>query len=116
MSNVSILPSLIALALVIAMIPAALWVLKRTQALRAPQDGALRLVAGLAVGPRERIAVVNVAGRSLVVGITAQSITHLATLDEAVEAPQGGLAAGGTVTTAFAQMLASRLQKGRGDV
>lgn len=114
MNTVSILPSLVAFALVIALIPVALWALKRTQALRGSHDGVLRLVAGLAVGPRERIAVVNVAGRSLVVGITAQSITHLATLDEAVEAPAvPGVAA--SAQTAFAQMLASRLRKGRDD-
>ena len=113
-STVSLLPSLAAFALVIALIPAALWMLKRTQSLRGAHDGALQLVAGLSVGPRERIAVVNVAGRSLVVGITAQSITHLATLDEPLAAPPAGLPAGGA-TTAFAQMLAGRLHKGRRD-
>ena len=90
MSAVSLFPSLLAFALVIALIPAALWVVKRTQALRPSRDGALQLVAGLALGPRERVAVINVGGRSLVVGVTAQSITHLATLDTQIPAPRDG--------------------------
>lgn len=117
--SVSILPSLAAFVLVIAMIPAAIWLLKRTQAMRPARDGALQLVAGLAVGPRERIAVVNVGQRALVVGITAHGITHLATLDEALPvppAPRPGAAAVAAVGagSAFAQTLAARLRARRG--
>ena len=116
MPPVSILPSLAAFALVIAAIPAALWVLKRAQALRPSAAGTLQLVAGLSLGPRERIAVVNVGGRALVVGITAQSITHLATLDEPVQVePAGSALAAGPASGAFARVLAARLHKGRQD-
>jgi flagellar protein FliO/FliZ len=79
----SILPSLIAFAAVLLMIPGVLWLVKRSQSLRPRQGGgALAVVAGVAVGPRERIAVVQAAERFLVVGITGQSIALLATLDE----------------------------------
>ena len=114
MSSVSVLPSLFAFALVIALIPAALWVLKRAQALRPARDGALHLVAGLALGPRERVAIVNVGDRSLVIGITAQSITHLATLHTQIAAPNAD--ADGKPLAPFAQLLASRLRKGRSNV
>ena len=120
--SVSILPSLAAFVLVIAMIPAAVWLLKRAQAMRPARDGALQLVAGLAVGPRERIAVVNVGERALVVGITAHGITHLATLDAPLPLPQGpqpGAAAAAAVAavgagSAFAQTLAARMRARRG--
>ena len=68
----SLLPSLLAFVAVIAMIPLALWLMK---------SGPLTLVAGLSMGPRERIAVVQAGGRYLVVGVTAQSINVLSTLD-----------------------------------
>lgn len=113
MNSVSVLPSLFAFALVIALIPAALWVLKRAQALRPARDGALQLVAGLALGPRERVAIVNVGDRSLVIGITAQSITHLATLDVQITPDDPAITGHGKALAPFAQVLASRLRKGR---
>ena len=78
----SILPSLLAFVAVLAMIPLALWLMKRTQGLRPRASGPLSMVAGLSLGPRERIAVVQAAGRYLVVGITGQSITLLSELPE----------------------------------
>lgn len=84
----SLMPSLLAFAAVIAMIPVALWLMRRV---RTPRDagGPLALVAGLSVGPRERIVVLRAADRHLVVGITGQSMTLLAELDQAPE-PQRG--------------------------
>ena len=76
------LPSLLAFVAVVLMIPGALWLVKRAQAVRTGSSGPLSVVAGVAVGPRERIAVVQAAGRYLVVGVTGQSMTLLATLDE----------------------------------
>ncbi|MCL4747541.1 MAG: flagellar biosynthetic protein FliO [Burkholderiaceae bacterium] len=78
----SMLPSLIAFAAVLLMIPAALWLARRAQGLRQGGSNALAVVGGLTVGPRERIAVVRAAGSYLVVGITGQSMTLLATLDD----------------------------------
>jgi flagellar protein FliO/FliZ len=78
----SLVPSLIAFLGVIALIPVALWVMKRAQSLRPGAGGPLAIVAALSTGPRERIAVLNAGGRYLVVGITAQQMTLLATLDE----------------------------------
>ncbi len=79
--NVSVWPSLIAFVAVVAAIPFVLALVKRAQQLRPARHGPLHLVAGLAVGPRERIAVVEAGGRWLVVGITPQAISLLATLD-----------------------------------
>lgn len=77
----SLLPSLIWFAIVVALIPIALAVVKRAQRLKPGRGGIVRLVGGLAVGTRERIAVVEAGGRWLVVGITAQAVTLLTELD-----------------------------------
>ncbi|MFT3802849.1 MAG: flagellar biosynthetic protein FliO [Burkholderiaceae bacterium] len=79
----SVWPSILAFVVVIGLIPLALAVVKRAQNLRPQQQGALRLVGGLSVGPRERIAIVEADGQRLVVGITAQSIRLLTRLDDA---------------------------------
>ena len=79
----SMLPSLIAFAAVLLMIPAALWLARRAQGMRQGSGStALAVVGGITVGPRERIAVVRAAEQYLVVGITGQSMTLLATLDD----------------------------------
>lgn len=96
--SASLLPSLLAFVAVLAMIPAAVWLLRRSQAPRAGR-GPLAVVAGLAMGPRERIVVIRAADRHLLVGITAQSIALLAELDRwpadtaTGDAPAAGAAA-----------------------
>ncbi len=82
----SVWPSILAFIVVIGLIPLALAVVKRAQGLRPRQQGALRLIDGLSVGPRERIAIVEAGGQRLVVGITAQSIRLLTRLDDAAGA------------------------------
>jgi flagellar protein FliO/FliZ len=86
----SLVPSLLAFIAVIAMIPAALWLMKRAQVLRPGAAGPLSIVAGLSMGPRDRIAVIQAGGRYLVVGITAQQMTLLAQLDQWPGASAGG--------------------------
>ncbi len=87
--NASLLPSLLAFVAVLAMIPLALWLLRRLQTPRSTR-GPLAVVAGLALGPRERIVVVRAADRHLLVGITGQSMALLAELDRWPAEPAGG--------------------------
>jgi flagellar protein FliO/FliZ len=79
----SALGSFAVLLLVIAAIPLVLWLVKRISQLPAAGSGPLTLAASLAVGPRERIAVIKVEERWLLVGITAGSINTLAELASA---------------------------------
>ena len=79
----SALGSLAVLLLVIAAIPLVLWLVKRLSQLPSTGSGPLTLAATLAVGPRERIAVIKVEERWLLVGITAGSINTLAELASA---------------------------------
>ena len=113
MSNVSILPSLFAFALVIAMIPAALWVLKRTPVGGgASSRGGLRTVDARALAPQQRVLTVEVGQgeerRWLVLGVTAQQINLLYTLSPA-EAPQPT-----DVAAPFAQLMTRLSGRERG--
>jgi flagellar protein FliO/FliZ len=95
--NTSLLPSLLAFVAVLAMIPAALWLLRRAQSPRATR-GPLAVVGGVALGPRERIVVLRAADRHLLVGVTAQSMTLLAELERWPSEP-------GAQAGAFASLL-----------
>jgi flagellar protein FliO/FliZ len=71
--------SLLMLALVLAAIPASLWVMKRLQNIRpASAPRLMEITSQVALGPRERVVVLRIPGRELVLGVTAQQITLLA--------------------------------------
>lgn len=75
-------PSLLMLAL-IAGLGLAAWLLRRSPIGPASRGGALAVFGAVPVGARERIALVRADQTWLVVGITSQTITLLAELDEA---------------------------------
>jgi flagellar protein FliO/FliZ len=76
--------SLLSFALVIALIPVALWLLRRTPLGGAAQGQALRSVAVLPLSTTQRIVTVEVgrgaARQWLVLGVTPQGITTLHTM------------------------------------
>lgn len=73
--------SLLALIFVIGLILALAWVARRLPGAGIRGHNGLRVVASLAVGMKERIVVVAVGERQLVLGVTSQQITVLQTLD-----------------------------------
>ncbi|TDP71608.1 FliO/MopB family protein [Roseateles toxinivorans] len=99
---------------IIAMIPLALWLLKRTPMGGAASGGLMRTVAVLPLSPNQRLLTVEVGQgeerRWLVLGVTSQQITTLHTM-----APQGDVPAGlvGLQAAPFAQLL-SRFRSGGG--
>ena len=99
------LSSLLWFIAIIVMIPAALWLLKRTPMGGATGNGVLRSVAALPLSASQRIVTVEVgqgeARRWLVLGVTAHSITTLHTLQPQAEA----LPALAPAVPAFAQLL-----------
>ena len=108
------LSSVIWFIAIIAMIPVALWLLKRTPMGGGAGQGMLRSVAALPLSANQRIVTVEVgqgdARRWLVLGVTAQSITTLHTME-----PQGELpAAQVTPVPGFAQLL-GKLRQDRGN-
>jgi flagellar protein FliO/FliZ len=81
MSTGSLLSSLAWFIAILALIPLALWLWKRTPAGGASAQGPMRSVAVLPLAPNQRLVTVEVgrgdARRWLVLGVTAQSITTL---------------------------------------
>jgi len=70
----------VALIIVAGAAAAATWVLRHWKGSIARREGPLQLVHVIALGPRERLALVKIGGRYLVVGITPTSISRVAEL------------------------------------
>lgn len=118
-------------ALVLALIPAGLWLLKRSGwqpggglALPGRRSG-LKLVESLAIGPQQRLVTVEIGDGAqrhrLVLGVTAQSITTLRELtplpaEQAVPAPDatrtGWLAQWTAAATSLPGVLPARAEVG----
>lgn len=75
------------LAAVIAALLGGLWLLKRVSAPRGAAAGALRVIAGAAVGTRERVVLVEIGETWLVVGVAPGQVSALHQM------PRGQLAA-----------------------
>lgn len=106
--NNSLLPLLWFVA-IIALIPLALWLLKRTPLGSGAAQGQMRSVAVLPLSPNQRIITVEVGQgedrRWLVLGVTPQQISTLHVMPPQAEAPSAPAAP-------FAQQLMARM---RGD-
>jgi flagellar protein FliO/FliZ len=89
---------------IVGLIPLALWLLKRTP-LAGAGSGPLRAVAMLPLSASQRVAIVEVGSgaqrRWLVLGLTAQGIQRLATME-----PQAEGVPGAEPPPGFAQLLA----------
>ena len=69
-----------ALVVVLALIPLAMWLLKRMGGGVPGSAAGLRVVSQLPLGPRERIVIVEAGDRWLLLGVTAASINRVGTL------------------------------------
>jgi flagellar protein FliO/FliZ len=72
-----LLQMLAGLALVVGLIFASLWLLKKISAPRGATAGLLRVVAGTAVGPRERVVLVEIGDDWLVLGVAPGQVNTL---------------------------------------
>ena len=114
------LNSLIWFIAIIAMIPVALWLLKRSPMMAGAGQGVLKSVAALPLSQNQRIVTVEVGSgeerRWLVLGVTPQSITTLHTMAPQDVAAPGAPGAPGTVAaeTPFVQLL-NRFKKNGGN-
>lgn len=79
----SLVQMLLGLAVVIGLLYASLHVLKRLGVGAGQSAGLIKVRGATAVGPRERVVLVDVAGKVLVLGVTPGRITALHTLDAA---------------------------------
>jgi flagellar protein FliO/FliZ len=102
--------AMLGLAIVLALIFATGWVMRRIAPARAGGDGPLRIVASRALGARERIVLVEVAEQWVMVGVAPGNVRSLATM------PRGTLPTSATTpANAFTALLARAAQKARGD-
>ena len=112
------LSSLFWFALIVAMIPFALWLLRRTPLGGAAAGGpaGLRSVGMLQIGPGQRIVTVEVGSgeerRWLVLGVTAQNISTLHTMAPQADAMPPAPGGPGAAPT-FAQLLGRLRTKDR---
>src|SRR6185295_7935074 len=104
------LTSLLWFIAIIVMIPAALWLLKRTPIGGAGSQGVMRSIAVLPISQNQRIVTVEVGSgderRWLVLGVTPQSISTLHSMAPQAEVPPPAMR-----VAPFAQML-DKLRRG----
>lgn len=86
--------TLAALLLVVGLILGLAWLLKRLPGTGLRPMAGLRVVASLAVGPRERVVIVDCGGQQLLLGVTQHNVNLLHSLPEPLlDAPsQAGFA------------------------
>jgi flagellar protein FliO/FliZ len=106
--------SLLGFIVVIALIPVALWLLKRTPMGGGAAHGTMRAVAALPLSPNQRLITVEVGQgdqrKWLVIGVTPQQITTLYTMEPG---PDAAPAAGQPVVPPIAQLL-NKLRRDQG--
>ncbi|HEY4037174.1 MAG TPA: flagellar biosynthetic protein FliO [Burkholderiaceae bacterium] len=79
-SGPSLTPLLVGLLFVLALIPAAAWLMRRAGLGQPAAASGLRVVAQLPLGPRDRVVIIEVADRRWLLGVSAAGIQRLGTL------------------------------------
>ena len=105
-SGWSVFQALLGLALVLAAIYFSAWLLRRFAPGQALPGGGIRVIGGVAVGPKERLVVVEVADTWLVVGVAPGSVTPV----HQMARPEGGAEAVSAPPPAFAVWLKQAMQ------
>ncbi|WIX01444.1 flagellar biosynthetic protein FliO [Pseudomonas sp. AR5] len=101
---------LLGLLLVIGLIFLLAWLLRRVQQLNPRGPQAIKLISSQALGPRERLVLVQVGGEQVLIGLAGGRITPLHVLKEPVLMPDAEPA-----NPEFAQRLMDLLGKGNKD-
>lgn len=86
-ANLDVLSVLISLLAVLALIVACAFLLKRFQPMQKNLAG-MKIISSLHLGSKERLVVVEIDNKQLLLGVTAQQITHLKTLETPLEVAQ----------------------------
>lgn len=103
-----------ALLLIIAVIFACTWLLRRLGMGRGASGQQLRVVAGKAVGNREKVVIVEVEDTWLVLGVTSNSINKLHQLPARASTPPAtGNAPDNPFAKRFAAALKQNMQRGK---
>ena len=106
LSFANILNLILGLGLVVGLILGLAWLLRRLGHFQAGSDSRLRIIGGLSLGGRERLILVQVDNKRLLLGVTPGNIQSLCELGES---PQNDTE---TNTHQFQQKLDENLRKG----
>lgn len=90
-----VLQVLFGLAIVLGAVAATAWLLKRFAPGQVSAGGAIRLIGGIAVGPKERVVLVEVGETWLVVGVAPGQVTALHNMPRIANLPETNAQAGG---------------------
>ncbi len=101
---------LLGLLLVIGIIFLLAWLLRRVQQIVPREGQVIKIVATQALGPRDRLVLVQVGGEQILLGLSPGSITSLHVMNEPVHLPDAEPA-----STEFAQRLMELLGKDQKD-
>ena len=99
------------LAIVVSVIVFLTWMIKKVSGINANLSGTIKVVSGVHVGQREKIALVQVGEKQILVGITSTAITKLYELEKNIELPDTNSTSTGT----FAEKLKLAISKGKQD-
>jgi flagellar protein FliO/FliZ len=99
------MPLALGLVVVVALIPAVAWLMRRSGLAARGTHAGLRVVAQLPLGPRERVVIIEAGDRRWMLGVSPAGITRLGTLPpgQAPDGPAGYPAAQGA--SRFAELL-----------
>ena len=90
------------LLLVVVVIFVFAWLVKKFNLNHQSQNGLIKIIAGLSIGTRDRIVLLQVGEEQILVGLTPGRIEKLHTLSQPLDAPEGQIA-----STSFAEKLNS---------
>lgn len=90
-----VLQVLLGLVIVLGTVAAAAWLLKRFAPGQVSAGGTIRLIGGIAVGPKERVVVVEVGETWLVVGVAPGQVTALHNMPRIANLPEANSLVGG---------------------
>ncbi|MCG9031483.1 flagellar biosynthetic protein FliO [Laribacter hongkongensis] len=108
----SLMQVALSLGVVLALIWGLAWLVRRVGQVGPAGARVVRQVGGTLVGGRERVVVVEVAGRWLVLGVTSQQVTLLTELDAPLASPPADPAPSSS-RNGFAARLADVMARGR---
>jgi len=106
-----LLQLLAGLLVVIAAIVVLAFVMRRMTGMQSRLGGDFRVLGGISLGSRERMLLVQVGDRQLLVGVAPGRVQTLHVLDEPLPTDQGRTAAAGHAESPFARRLRSVLQR-----
>jgi flagellar protein FliO/FliZ len=110
----------IGLAVVLAVMALITWILKRMVPGVGNKQSVIRIVGGVSVGSRERVVVLEVAGRWLVVGVAAGQVNSIANLEKDTNNLAEAISTSGRMmdsgTESFSNTFAAWLLKSTGKI